>query len=95
MKRMQADELLANPGAALEAAERGEPTIILRDGQPIAMIRPIEERAGRPDLPQPRERGGLLSLIGLFDDWATMDEDVAGIMAERRRDFGRPLPELD
>jgi len=92
---MQADELLANPGAALEAAERGEPTIILRDGQAIAMLRPIEEGSSRPDLPRPREPGGLLSLVGLFDDWATMDEDIAEIMAERRKDFGRPPPKFD
>lgn len=95
MKRMQADELLANPGAALEAAERGEPTIILRDGQPIAMIRPIEERAGRPDLPQPRERGGLLSLAGTFAEWETIVEDMAEIVAMRQQEPGRPPPEFD
>lgn len=83
----------------LDAAERGESTLITRNGRPAAVIGPAPEpriarRAPRP-LPKSKEPGGLLSLAGLLADWETIEEDIAQIIAERQLDMGRPPPELD
>ena len=80
--------------AILDAAQRGESTIVLRHGKPVAVIQPVEEAADRSPLPRPREPGGLLSLLGLFDDWQAMEEDMAEVVAMRQHDFGRPPPEF-
>lgn len=79
----------------LQAAERGERTLILRHGRPVAELGPV--RTGRPELPllPPRRPGGLLALLGLFADWETMDADLADIVAERRAAANRPAPDLD
>jgi prevent-host-death family protein len=92
MRRMQVAEAKREFREVLNAAERGESTVILRYGKPVAMVTPIETGDPRPDLPKPKEPGGLLSLAGLFSDWETMEEDMAEVVAMRQQDFGRPLP---
>lgn len=78
----------------LDAAERGETTVVTRHGRPIAVIGPIRRRTERPPLPKPREPGGILSMVGKFDDWETMEEDMAEIVAQRQHEFGRPPPDF-
>jgi prevent-host-death family protein len=77
----------------LDAAERGESTVVMRHGKPVAAIGPYEAERPRRQLPKPIEPGGLLSLAGLLADWDTIDEDIAEIIAARasrgRRRDGR------
>lgn len=50
MKTMHVREAKADLSALVEAAERGQPTVITNHGKPSAMIVPIEE--GRKLYPQ-------------------------------------------
>jgi antitoxin (DNA-binding transcriptional repressor) of toxin-antitoxin stability system len=77
----------------LDAAERGERTVILRHGRPVATLGPV--RVDRPDLPVPRRPGGLLALLGTLADWDTMDADLAEVIAARQEALDRPAPRLD
>lgn len=77
----------------LDAAERGERTVILRHGRPVAVLGPV--RSDRPNRPIARERGGLLALLGSFADWETMEEDLAEVVAARQTASDRPPPELE
>jgi antitoxin (DNA-binding transcriptional repressor) of toxin-antitoxin stability system len=88
---MQVAEVKREFRSVLDAAQRGESTLVLRYGKPVALISPVVETE-RPDLPKPKEPGGLLSLVGLFDDWETMEEDMAEVVAMRQQEWGRPLP---
>jgi prevent-host-death family protein len=81
--------------AVLDAAERGEPTLILRRGQPVAALVPASPIPGGSVLPVARRPGGLLALAGLLSDWDTIDDDVAGVIASRVTAIDRPPPELD
>jgi prevent-host-death family protein len=77
----------------LDAAEHGQRTVILRHGRPVAALGPVHpERAG---LPVPSQPGGLLSLLGSFADWDTMEEDMAEVVAARESSLDRPPPEFD
>ena len=78
----------------LDAAERGEETVVLRRGKPVAVVTPIKKR-GSGALPEPLRPGGLLSIIGLFDSWETMEEDLAAVIEARARTRDRPPPDLD
>ena len=73
----------------LRSAERGEPTLIFRHGKPVAVLSSYHDEPHNA-LPVPREPGGLLSLVGLFDDWETMSEDMADIVAGRQQTVDRP-----
>lgn len=77
----------------LAAAERGQRTVILRHGRPVAALEPI--RPLQPDLPLPRQPGGLLSLLGALSDWPTLEDDVREIVAARQRAADRPPPDFD
>jgi antitoxin (DNA-binding transcriptional repressor) of toxin-antitoxin stability system len=77
----------------LEAAEHGQRTVILRHGHPVAALGPV--RAERPDLPLPKRRGGLLTLLGALADWDTLDADIADVLAARTAAADRPPPEFD
>jgi antitoxin (DNA-binding transcriptional repressor) of toxin-antitoxin stability system len=91
MRQMHVAEVKRQLREALNAAERGASTVVLRHGKPVAVIGPVKQDP-RPDLPKPRKPGGLLALAGLLSDWETMEEDMAEIIAERQNDLGRPLP---
>jgi prevent-host-death family protein len=54
VKTMQVREAKAGFSALVEAAERGEPTIITRHGKPAAMVVPIDE--ARKLYPQDQEK---------------------------------------
>jgi prevent-host-death family protein len=77
----------------LEAAAHGQRTVILRHGRPVAALGPV--RAEQPDLPLPRRPGGLLALLGAFEDWQTLDADMADVLATRQSAVDRPPPDLD
>jgi prevent-host-death family protein len=97
MKALPVAELKRTFSDVLDAAERGEQTLVLRHGKPVAVISPVTNsaHARRGPLPLPREPGGLLSLVGLFDDWDTMEDDIAEIVAARQRAQDRPPPDFD
>jgi hypothetical protein len=42
-----------------------------------------------------RKPGGVLAVLGLFDDWETMEEDMAAVVAERSKAKDRPAPSFD
>jgi antitoxin (DNA-binding transcriptional repressor) of toxin-antitoxin stability system len=75
----------------LDAAERGETTVVTRHGRPVAVIGP----PGRPPLPKPTKPGGLLALAGLMEGWDTFEQDMAEIVAARQLERGRPPPDFD
>jgi len=77
----------------LEAAEHGRRTVILRHGRPVATLGPV--RAEHPELPVPRHAGGLLALLGAFEDWQTLDADMAEVLAARQLAVDRPTPDFD
>ncbi len=95
MKRLPVAQLKRDFRAVLDAAERGEPTLVLRRGRPVAAILPAQEVAGRPLLAAPRRPGGLLALAGVLQDWETIDQDVAAIIRARAEVPDRPPPALD
>lgn len=91
-KAMPVSDLKRDFSSVLDAAERGEQTIVLRHGKPVAILGPVE--APESQLPKPRRRGGLLALVGMFEDWETMDRDMAEIVASRQKALDRPPPEF-
>jgi prevent-host-death family protein len=82
MKALPVAEAKRDFSAVLDAAQRGEETVVLRHGKPVAVIAPVTPTGRRP-LPKPRRPGGLLALAGLFADWETMEEDMAAVVAAR------------
>jgi prevent-host-death family protein len=78
----------------LDAAERGEETVVLRRGKPVAVVAPVPMRDSGA-LPEPLRPGGLLSILGLFDTWETMEEDIAAVIDARAETQDRPPPNLD
>jgi prevent-host-death family protein len=77
----------------LEAAEHGQRTVILRHGRPVAMLGPV--RVEYPELPVPRRPGGLLALLGAFEDWQTLDADMAEVLAVPQSSMDRRKPDFD
>lgn len=78
----------------LDAAERGEETVVLRRGKPVAVVAPVPMQDSGV-LPEPLRPGGLLSILGLFDTWETMEEDIAAVIHARAETQDRPPPNLD
>ena len=79
----------------LDAAEHGESTVVLRRGRPVAVIAPVPSADRRPPLPRPRKPGGLLALVGTFEEWPEVEEDLAAIVAARQQASDRLPPDLD
>ena len=88
MKAMPVAELKRDFRAVLDAAERGEQTIILRRGEPVAAVVPAASGRER-GLPVSKRPGGLLAVAGLFADWESLEEDIAAIVGERAHLAGR------
>lgn len=75
----------------LDRVQRGERFVISRRGKPVVgLVHPDEVREA------PSRPGGLLSIVGLLDDWRQedVDEMVRHIYRERRRAKDRPAPDL-
>src|SRR5438874_1302621 len=89
MRAMHAADAKREFRQILDAAERGEETVVLRRGKPVAVIAPLQKERSR-NLPEPRRPGGLLSIVGLFDTWDTMEQDMAEVVAERQDSGDRP-----
>lgn len=65
MNQVQVREAKAKLSALLDAAERGEPTTITRNGKPSAMLVPIERaREIYPEKKRPNFAEWLLSIPG-------------------------------
>lgn len=93
MQRRSAAEVKRDFGHVLRDAEQGEHIVVMRHGKPVAVVGPFSEEPQRA-LPTPRKPGGLLALVGLFEDWETMDEDITQIIAARQDTFDRPPIDL-
>ena len=77
----------------LDAAERGESTVVLRHGRAVAVIAPVPP-PDRPPLPRSRQPGGLLALVGAFEgEWPEIEEDLAAVVAAREDAPDRPPPD--
>jgi len=77
----------------VDAAEHGEPTVVLRDGRPVAIVSPVAEDGETPIGATPAPLG-LLAGLGLLADWETMEEDMAQVIAERQFTVDRPGPDF-
>ena len=91
-RAMPVSDLKRDFSSVLDAAERGEQTVVLRHGKPVAILGPVDPPGS--ELPRPRRPGGLLALVGLFEDWETMEQDMAEIVAFRQKALDRPPPEF-
>jgi antitoxin (DNA-binding transcriptional repressor) of toxin-antitoxin stability system len=95
MKQVPVADLERDLDHVLEAAERGESTVVLRGGKPVAVISPWGAGSEAAGLPSRRRPGGLLAIAGLLADWETIDADMAEIVDARQRTVDRPGPDLD
>jgi prevent-host-death family protein len=95
MKQISIDDLKSDLRAVLDAAERGETTIVVGQGEPIAVIGPVTEAiTGKVGaLGSPKQRG-LLSVVGLLADWPSIESDMAEVIASRESAADRPAPDL-
>ena len=95
MKRRAVAEVKNDLSTVLREAERGEATVVTRNGRAIAVVGPFSDGDRiTPRLPVPRRPGGLLSFVGLFEDWESLDEDLTEIVAARQETTDRPPPDL-
>lgn len=94
MKEMPVAEVKRDFKQILDAAERGESTVVLRHGKPVAVVGPFIRTRTPPPLPKPRKPGGLLSMVGALSSWETLEEDMAQIVADRQKEMGRPPPDF-
>lgn len=73
--------------------ERGGRIVVTRHGRAVGEFVPAGG-AVATILPAPKHPGGLLALIGVLGDWASLEEDMAAVVRARRRERARPLPDL-
>jgi prevent-host-death family protein len=90
IKRLSVADTKSRFSEVLRSAERGDRTIVMRHGKPVAVVGPFSAEEPRHSLPAPRETGGILSLVGLFDDWESMDRDLGEIIEARQEVVDRP-----
>src|SRR5262245_21909035 len=95
MHRKAVAEVKRDFRSVLDAAEQGEATVVLRHGRPVAVIAPLPPADRRAPLPRPARPGGLLALVGTFEDWPEIEADLAAIVAQRGQASDRPPPDLD
>ncbi len=75
MKTLQLRDAKASLSALVEAAERGEATVVTKHGRPAAMIVPIE--AGRRLFPT--ERASFASLLMAIPDDLETERDQSPV----------------
>ncbi len=74
-----------------ERVGRGESFVIVSRGHPVVALVPVQRVADE----EPRPTIGLAAFAGaLADEWDTIDEDMADIVAARQHVPDRPAPEL-
>jgi hypothetical protein len=87
-------EFKRNFSRYISAAENGETVVVTRHGRPVGQFGPpTTVRAS--GLPVARKPGGVLAVLGLFNDWTDMEKDMAEVVAERRKAKDRPAPTFD
>ncbi|HEX4101060.1 MAG: type II toxin-antitoxin system prevent-host-death family antitoxin [Pseudonocardiaceae bacterium] len=70
---------------------RGESFVIMSRGRPVIALVPPQRAAEE----EPQPSVGLAAFAGaLADEWDTVDEDMAEIVAARQRVSDRPAPEF-
>ncbi len=74
--------------------ERGGRVLVTRHGRPVGEFVPPGSGIRASRLPSARVPGGLLGVLGLFDDWETMEADMAAVVAGRRFTLDRAAPDL-
>jgi len=84
MNRRSAADAKRDFSELVRAAERGQSTLILRHGKPVALLTSYAEDRTTGPLPHPTRPGGLLSLVGLFTDWPSIDDDMTQIVEARQ-----------
>lgn len=92
-RRMPVAEVEREFGKIVDAAELGEPAVVLRNGKPVAIVSPVAEDGETPMSAAPAPLG-LLGLAGALADWETMEEDMAQVIAERQFTVDRPGPDF-
>jgi prevent-host-death family protein len=72
-----------------ERVSRGESFVILNRGRPtVALVPP--QRARHSD----HKPVGFAAVAGALAEWDTIDEDMAEVVATRKRAIDRPVPPL-
>ena len=70
--------------------QRGERFVVTRRGRPVVALVPPEQT----QKPEPG-RMGLISLVGVMEDWPEFGEVMDEVYASRRGRYGREVPDLD
>lgn len=80
----------------LDAAEKGESTVVLRHGKAVAVIGPAPGTEPWRKWGPPKEPGGLLSLVGTLTgpEGEEFVQDMKQIVADRQKAIDRPPPEF-
>ncbi|MGI8610265.1 MAG: type II toxin-antitoxin system Phd/YefM family antitoxin [Candidatus Dormibacteria bacterium] len=73
--------------------ERGRRVLVTRHGKPVGEFVPAGGLAGNA-LPAPKRSGGVLALIGILEEWDSMEADMADVVRTRNRQRPRSIPDL-
>jgi len=93
-RQLAVGELKRDFRRVLDAAERGEATVVVRRDRPVARVVPYVGTSA-PEHPRAERAGGLLSVTGLLADWDDFESVMADVVAGRQAAADRPLPELE
>lgn len=74
--------------------ERGGRVLVTRHGKPVGEFVPANDTAANA-LPFSPHPGGFAALIGILEDWDSMEADMADVVRRRRRERARRVPSLD
>jgi prevent-host-death family protein len=74
--------------------ERGGHVRVTRHGKPVGDFVPAGGTVAT-ELPVASSPGGLAALVGILEEWDSIEEDLAEVVRRRRRERSRPIPNLD
>lgn len=74
--------------------ERGGRVLVTRHGKPVGEFIPAGGVSATM-LPAPKHPGGMLTLLGILEEWDNMEADMAAVVRARRRERSRPIPTLE
>jgi len=74
--------------------ERGASVRVTRHGRAVGDFVPAN-RVDVAALPSAANPGGLAALVGILEEWDTMEAEMAEVVSRRRRERPRPVPTLD
>lgn len=75
----------------IDRVRGGERFVVTRRGRPVVALVPPEETE---DVGEPQRYLGLAAFAGAAAEWEDIDDFVREIYAARRRERGRPPPDL-